>query len=329
MIRGLLNSCSVRCVRGDRRYDRFLGNATQRRGRSNEEKIAALAAIVCRAGDKLNIKSAALLVLMARRESSRDPKALANRVKHVVFTCCGELNLKGMVDAQVARLEGELLTAKALTSYRFRLRSRFPHQLRKQMRINGERSIMRQNLTKGPHMSNTDLISIERIEKAIYLIRGEKVMLDRDLAKLYGVMTGALNQAVRRNRDRFPEDFMFQLTEAEVAQLNLSQTVIGSEKHRDPRLRPYAFTKQGVAMLSTVLRSKCAITVNIEIMRTFVKLRQMLASNAELARRLEELESKYDKQFKVVFDAIRHLMASPIRDRKEIGFRSRAVKRRS
>jgi len=130
-------------------------------------------------------------------------------------------------------------------------------------------------------MSNIDLIP-ERIEKAIYLIRGEKVMLDRDLAKLYGVMTGALNQAVRRNRERFPEDFMFQLTSAEVAELNLSQIVIGSEKHRDPRLRPYAFTEQGVAMLSSVLRSKRAITVNIDIMRAFVKLRQMLASNAEL-----------------------------------------------
>jgi len=150
-------------------------------------------------------------------------------------------------------------------------------------------------------MSNTDLITCERVGKAIYLIRGEKVMLDRDLAKLYGVMTGALNQAVRRNRGRFPEDFMFRLTTEEVRQLNLSQIVIGSAKHRDPRLRPYAFTEQGVAMLSSVLRSKRAITVNIEIMRAFVKLRQMLASNAELSRRLDELESKYDKQFRVVF----------------------------
>ena len=113
-------------------------------------------------------------------------------------------------------------------------------------------------------MTKTDLISIEKIEKAIYVIRGEKVMLDRDLAILYDATTGALNQAVRRNRDRFPEDFMFQLTSAEVAKLNLSQIVIGSEKHRDPRLRPYAFTEQGVAMLSSVLRSKRAITVNIE-----------------------------------------------------------------
>ena len=120
---------------------------------------------------------------------------------------------------------------------------------------------------------------------------------------------------------------MFQLTSAEVAQLNLSQIVIGSEKHRDPRLRPYAFTEQGVAMLSSVLRSKSAVAVNIEIMRAFVKLRQMLASNGELSRRLDQLESKYDKQFKVVFEAIRRLMAPTVRRRKEIGFRSRSVKK--
>jgi ORF6N domain len=122
-------------------------------------------------------------------------------------------------------------------------------------------------------VTNTNLIPIERIEKTIYLIRGEKVMLDRDLAKLYDVSTAAFNQAVRRNRERFPEDFMFQLTPAEVAELNRSQIVIGSQKHRDPRSRPYAFTEQGVAMLSTALRSKRAISVNIEIMRAFVKLR--------------------------------------------------------
>lgn len=176
-------------------------------------------------------------------------------------------------------------------------------------------------------MNNINLISIERIEKAIYLIRGEKVMLDRDLAELYQVQTKALNQAVRRNVDRFPLDFMFQLSEKEVAELNRSQFVTGSEKHRDPRFRPYAFTEQGVAMLSSVLRSKRAITVNIEIMRAFVKLRQLLASNVELSRRLDELESKYDKQFRVVFDAIRRLMTTPDGDRKEIGFRSPAGKK--
>lgn len=169
-------------------------------------------------------------------------------------------------------------------------------------------------------MSKTDVISIGKIEKAIYVIRGQKVMLDRDLADLYGVSTAALNQAMRRNRERFPQDFMFQLTSSEVAELNRSQIVIGSQKHRNPRLRPYAFTEQGVAMLSSVLRSKRAITVNIEIMRAFVKLRELFASNTEFARRLDELESKYDKQFKIVFVAIRQLMTRPVRDRKEIGF---------
>jgi hypothetical protein len=173
-------------------------------------------------------------------------------------------------------------------------------------------------------MNKTDLISIEKIEKVIYLIRGEKVMLDRDLAELYQVQTKALNQAVRRNRDRFPADFMFQLSQKEVVELNRSQFVTGSQKHRDPRSRPHAFTEQGVAMLSSVLRSKRAISVNIGIMRAFVKLRQLFVSNTELARRLDELESKYDKQFRIVFVAIRQLMAKPVKDRKEIGFRSRS-----
>jgi hypothetical protein len=117
------------------------------------------------------------------------------------------------------------------------------------------------------------------------------------------------------------------LTSDELAQLNRSQIVIGSGKHRDPRFRPYALTEQGIAMLSSVLRSKRAITVNIEIMRAFVKLRQMLASSEELSRRLDELEGTYDRQLKVVFDAIRRLMAPPVRKRKEIGFRSRSVKK--
>lgn len=176
-------------------------------------------------------------------------------------------------------------------------------------------------------MKHSSLIPVERIEQAIYLIRGEKVMLDRDLAKLYEVTTAALNQAVRRNRERFPSDFMFQLKRAEVVQLNRSQNVIGSQKHRDPRFRPYAFTEHGIAMLSAVLRSERAIAVNIEIMRAFVRLRQMLASNAELSRRLEELESKYDRQFKVVFDAIRQLMAPSVPARKKIGFRPRSAQK--
>jgi len=149
-------------------------------------------------------------------------------------------------------------------------------------------------MTARANLKRSALIPIERIERAIYLIGGERVMLDRDLAVLYQVTTAALNQAVRRNRERFPNDFMFQLTRSEFAQLNRSQIVIGSQKHRDPRFRPYAFTEQGIAMLSSVLRSQRAIQVNIEIMRTFVELRKMLASNAELSRRLDDLESRYE-----------------------------------
>jgi hypothetical protein len=168
---------------------------------------------------------------------------------------------------------------------------------------------------------------LERVERVILLVGGEKVMLDSDLAELYGVTTAALNQAVRRNRERFPKDFMFQLTRDEVEELNRSQIVIGSQKHRDPRFSPYAFTEQGVAMLSSVLRSKRAALVNVAIMQAFVKLRQLLSSNAELARKLQNLEKKYDSQFRVVFEAIRQLMTPPQSERKEIGFHARALKR--
>ena len=152
-------------------------------------------------------------------------------------------------------------------------------------------------------------------------------MLDSDLAELYQVTTAALNQAVRRNRERFPEDFMFQLTRDEAIQLKRSQSVTGSQKHRNPRFLPHAFTEQGVAMLSSVLRSRRAALVNIAIMRAFVKLRQLLASNAELARKFEQLERKYDHQFKVVFDAIRQLMTPPEPRRKQIGFHAKSIKR--
>ena len=193
---------------------------------------------------------------------------------------------------------------------------------------------MRLKSHEGVPLSNTSLIPIERIEKAIYLIRGEKVMLDRDLANLYGVSTKVFNQAVKRHRDRFPPDFMFQLTIGEAREWWLavnanrlrSQTVT-LKRGQHLKHRPYAFTEHGILMLSSVLNSERAIQVNIEIMRAFVKLRQMLASNAELSRRLDELESTYDHQFKVVFDAIRKLMSPPVRDRKEIGFRSRSVKK--
>ena len=170
-------------------------------------------------------------------------------------------------------------------------------------------------------MKQSSLIHVESIEKAIYLIRGERVMLDYDLAALYQVTTKALNQAVGRNRERFPIDFMFQLTAMELDQLNRSQIVTSSQKHRNPKFGPHSFTEHGILMLSSVLNSDRAIQVNIEIMRAFVNLRRMLASNVELAGKLKELESKYDRQFKVVFDAIRRLMSPPPSARKPIGFR--------
>jgi hypothetical protein len=168
-------------------------------------------------------------------------------------------------------------------------------------------------------------IPVERIESSIYIIRGEKVMLDRDLAALYGVTTKSLKQAVRRNSGRFPDDFMFELGDTEFEDWR-SQFVTSEADRRGLRYAPMAFTEQGVAMLSSVLRSKRAIAVNVEIMRTFVRLRRMLASNAELARKLNDLEKKYDRQFKIVFDAIRQLMIPPEPKRKSIGFRSKRAK---
>ena len=150
-------------------------------------------------------------------------------------------------------------------------------------------------------------IPLERIEKRILVMRGKKVMLSTHLAELYEVEPRALVQAVKRNLDRFPADFMFQLNKSEFANLK-SQFVI-SNWGGLRRATPYAFTEQGVAMLSSVLNSKRAVQVNIEIMRTFARLRQLLASHARLARKLEALESRYDNQFKIVFDALRELMA--------------------
>lgn len=164
------------------------------------------------------------------------------------------------------------------------------------------------------------MIPAERIEKAILSIRGEKVMLDSDLAELYGVETRVLNQAVKRNASRFPEDFMFQLNADEIAKLNRSQIVIGSQKHRDPRFPPHAFTEHGALMLANVLNSERAAQTSVQVVRAFVRLRQMLASNAELSRKLAALENKYDAQFKVVFDAIRQLMSPPAKPKREIGF---------
>jgi len=168
-------------------------------------------------------------------------------------------------------------------------------------------------------VSAQSLIPAERVEQAILLIRGKKVMLDADLAALYGVETRVLTQAVKRNVERFPRDFMFRLTNREFAILK-SQSVISSQ-WGGRRYPPYAFTEQGVAMLSSVLRSKRAVLVNIEIMRAFVRLRRMLESHADLAGKVAALEKKYDEQFKVVFDALRQLMKPPEPKQRRIGFR--------
>ena len=153
----------------------------------------------------------------------------------------------------------------------------------------------------------------QAIESRIVEVRGQRVMLDADLARLYGVEAKVLNQAVKRNADRFPADFMFQLSWEE-AERSRSQivTLIGSgARGRNIKYRPFAFTEQGVAMLSSVLKSERAVQVNVEIMRAFVRLRGLIGHNRELARRIDTLESKYDRQFKVVFDAIRELMTPP------------------
>jgi ORF6N domain-containing protein len=177
----------------------------------------------------------------------------------------------------------------------------------------------------------------ENLAPLIYWVRGEKVLLDSDLADLYGVEARVLNQAVPRNRQRFPLDFMFQLSDDEYeairshfvtasgrAHLNSSQIVMSSRKHRGRIYRPYVFTEQGVAMLSSILRSPRAVQVNIAIMRTFVQLRRLMDSNRDLARKIEAMEKKYDQQFAVVFDAIKRLVADDearkAQPKRRIGF---------
>ncbi len=164
-----------------------------------------------------------------------------------------------------------------------------------------------------------ELIPLERIESKILFLRGQKVMLDRDLAELYGVPTKNLKRAVQRNKDRFPDDFAFVLNSEEFANWRCQFGTSNSVK-MGLRRAPTAFTEQGVAMLSSVVNSERAIQVNIAIIRTFVRLRQLLASHEDLARKLAELEKKYDAQFKMVFDALRELMTPPEPKRNEIGF---------
>ncbi len=175
-----------------------------------------------------------------------------------------------------------------------------------------------EGLVKDRPSKESSLIPVERIEQSILLIRGQKVILDADLAVLYGVETKQLIRAVKRNLPRFPEDFMFQLSEEESGNLRFHFGT--SSQWGGRRYFPYAFTEQGVAMLSSVLRSKRAVQVNIEIMRAFVRLRRLLSSNANLARKLDALEKKYDAQFRAVFDAIRELMKPPEPKKRPIGF---------
>jgi hypothetical protein len=193
-------------------------------------------------------------------------------------------------------------------------------------------------------MPGASIVPSERIDGAILYVRGQRILLDEQLACLYGVETKILNQSVGRNRERFPDDFMFRLTKREMdfilksqivtssdeKQLNSqenndmlkSQIVTSSRNWGGRRKLPHAFTEQGIAMLSSVLRSPRAIAVNIEIMRAFVRLRQLIATNADLAKKLEALEQKYDARFKIVFDAIRALMkpVTPADKKREIGF---------
>jgi hypothetical protein len=168
-------------------------------------------------------------------------------------------------------------------------------------------------------MEEKDLIPQEIIESKILLIRGKKVMLDRDLAILYEVETKVLNQAAKRNSQRFPEDFMFRLSAEEARLLSRSQFVT-LKKGQNIKYLPYVFTENGVAMLSSILKSERAILVNIQIIRTFTRLREILGTHEELRRNIEQMEKKYDGQFKVVFEAIRALMAPPVKPKRKIGF---------
>jgi hypothetical protein len=173
-----------------------------------------------------------------------------------------------------------------------------------------------------PKSKTTAIVPVEQIADSIRILRGHKVLLDANLATLYGVSTGVLIQAVKRNIERFPEDFMFQLTAAEWAALR-SQFVISNDGRGGRRYAPYAFTEQGVAMLSSVLKSSRAIAVNIEIMRALVRMRELLASNKELAQKLDQLERKvstHDQAITGILKAIRELMQPPETKKRPIGF---------
>src|SRR3989442_9441134 len=176
-------------------------------------------------------------------------------------------------------------------------------------------------------MASTSPIPIERIEHSIFVVRGHRVMLDRDLAVLYGVTTKRLNEQVKRNRERFPEHFMFQLSLAEAGEVLASRSQIATLKRgQNIKYAPFVFTEHGAVMLASVLNSPVAIQASIAVVEAFIRLRQMLASHVELARKLAALGKKYDAQFKVVFDAIRELMKPPESKRQRIGFHAPAKK---
>jgi hypothetical protein len=167
------------------------------------------------------------------------------------------------------------------------------------------------------------LVRIEHISQTILLLRGQRVILDADLAALYGVTTRRLNEQVKRNSERFPEDFLFRLNQPEVESLNRSQFATGSQKHRNPRFPPFAFAEHGAIMAATVLNSPRAVEMSLYVVRAFVRLRELLASNAELARKLNELERKlegHDETITAILSAIRELMNPPVPKRRGIGF---------
>lgn len=172
-------------------------------------------------------------------------------------------------------------------------------------------------------MTKDSIVTRERIEKKIYLIRNQKVMIDQDLAELYNVSTGRLNEQVKRNLERFPKDFMFPLSKTEYNTIRSQIAILKTGRGKHRKYLPYAFTEQGVTMLSSVLKSKRAVQVNIQIMRAFVKLREILSTHKELAQKLKELELKmdsHDQQIQDIFEAINQLLTPPEKSKRKIGF---------
>ena len=170
--------------------------------------------------------------------------------------------------------------------------------------------------------SQNAIVPSALISQKIFFVRGARVMLDADLARLYGVATKNLNKAVKRNANRFPSDFMFQLSDKDLNSLGF-QSGTSKPGRGGRRYAPYAFTEQGVAMLSSVLRSARAVQVNVAIMRTFVRLREMLSTHEELRRKIDAMEKRYDARFQAVFDTIRQMLDTPVPAKKPIGFHAR------